>query len=113
MINGNFINRTIENHPVGGVRPTQQVTVKLVNRDSVNSSTVLVQGYFLNGTRTLYVLEVVSLTPMKLRREIILPILMHFNSFLQQVVQQQKVLKFQFGEKCVWTVSNSSSSCIG
>ncbi|KAA8745409.1 hypothetical protein [Paenibacillus sp. UASWS1643] len=53
----------IENRPVGGVRPTQQVTVNFVNRDSANSSSVLVQGYFLNGTRTLYVLEVVSLTP--------------------------------------------------
>jgi YVTN family beta-propeller protein len=53
----------IENRPVGGVRPTQQVTIKFVNRDSTNSSTVLVQGYYLNGTRTLYVLEVVSLIP--------------------------------------------------
>ncbi len=24
----------IENRPVGGIRPTQQVTVKIVNRDS-------------------------------------------------------------------------------
>lgn len=53
----------IENRPVGGVRPTQQVTVKMDNHDSVNSSSVLVQGYFLNGTRTLYVLEEVLLTP--------------------------------------------------
>jgi YVTN family beta-propeller protein len=53
----------IENRPAGGIRPTQQVTVKMTNSDSANSSTVLVQGYHLNGTRTLYVLEVVSLTP--------------------------------------------------
>ncbi|MDQ0874564.1 hypothetical protein QFZ77_003223 [Paenibacillus sp. V4I3] len=53
----------IENNPVDGVRPTQQVTIKMVNRDSVNSSTVLIQGYFLNGSRTLYVLEEVSLGP--------------------------------------------------
>lgn len=53
----------IENRPVGGIRPTQQVTVKMDNNDSTNSSTVLVQGYYLNGTRTLYVLETVLLTP--------------------------------------------------
>ncbi|MGM0875623.1 MAG: hypothetical protein ACQEWV_12655 [Bacillota bacterium] len=52
----------IENRPVGGVRPTQQVTVKFVNRDSANSSTVLIRGFHLNGTRTLYVLETVTLT---------------------------------------------------
>ncbi|MEK5493972.1 hypothetical protein MKZ24_25070 [Paenibacillus sp. FSL R7-0297] len=53
----------IENSPVSGVRQIQQVTVKIVNRDSVNSSTILIQGYFLNGLRTLYVLEEISLTP--------------------------------------------------
>ena len=53
----------IENRPAGGIRPTQQVTVNFVNQDSVDSSTVLVQGYYLNGIRTLYVLEEVFLTP--------------------------------------------------
>jgi hypothetical protein len=53
----------IENRPVGGVRPTQQVTIKMVNRDSANSSTVIIRGFHLNGTRTLYVLETVTLTP--------------------------------------------------
>ena len=53
----------IENRPVGGVRPSQQVTVKIDNHDSANSSSVLIQGYSLNGTRTLYVLESVSLAP--------------------------------------------------
>ena len=60
---GLFSTGPIENNPVSGVRPTQQVTIKMVNRDSVNTSTVLIQGYFLNGTRTLYVLEQVSLSP--------------------------------------------------
>ena len=54
---------SIENRPVGGFRATQQVTVKMTNSDSANFSTVLIQGYSLNGNRTLYVLEVVSLTP--------------------------------------------------
>lgn len=31
----------IENRPLGGVRHTQQVTAKFVNRDLTNSSTVL------------------------------------------------------------------------
>jgi hypothetical protein len=53
----------IENSPVSGVRPTQQVTIKLVNRDQVNSSTVLIQGYYLLETRALYVLEEVLLSP--------------------------------------------------
>ena len=53
----------IANNPVNGVRPTQQVLVKMDNRDSFDSSTVLIQGYYLNGTRTLYVLEQVMLSP--------------------------------------------------
>ncbi|AET60673.1 hypothetical protein ACWHAM_26190 [Paenibacillus terrae] len=53
----------IENSPVSGVRPIQQVTVKMVNRDVVNSSTILIQGYVLNGLRTLFVLEVIVLAP--------------------------------------------------
>lgn len=47
----------IENGAVSGIRPTQQVTVKIINRDAVNTSTVLIQGYMLDGTRTLYVSE--------------------------------------------------------
>ncbi|ASR47703.1 hypothetical protein B4V02_13975 [Paenibacillus kribbensis] len=53
----------IENSPVSGIRPIQQVTVKIINRDLVNSSIVLIQGYFLNGIRTLYVLEQMALAP--------------------------------------------------
>ncbi|WP_339299814.1 hypothetical protein MKY92_06665 [Paenibacillus sp. FSL R5-0623] len=53
----------IENNLSGGSRPTQQVTILIVNTDSVNSSNVLIEGYFLNGTRTLYVLQSVNLTP--------------------------------------------------
>jgi hypothetical protein len=51
----------IDNSAVSGVRPTQQVTVKIDNRDSVNFSTVLIE-------------------------KIILPILMHLNLFLQREV---------------------------
>ncbi|ALP34800.1 hypothetical protein ASL14_00030 [Paenibacillus sp. IHB B 3084] len=53
----------IENSPVSGARPIQQVTVKLINRDLVNSSIILIQGYFLNGLRTLYALEQIALAP--------------------------------------------------
>ena len=53
----------IENSLVNGVRSTQEVTIKFVNRDSVNTSTVLIQGYFLNGSRSLYVLEQIILAP--------------------------------------------------
>ncbi|RIW28056.1 hypothetical protein D3H55_22290 [Bacillus salacetis] len=53
----------IENNPVNGVRPTQQLLIKLINTSSTDASSVLIQGYFLNGTRTLYVLELVNLAP--------------------------------------------------
>ncbi|MEK4514803.1 hypothetical protein NSS64_06005 [Paenibacillus sp. FSL H8-0122] len=48
----------IENNPVGGVRPTQQVTVKIDNRSVDSASTVSIQGYYLSaGTRVMYVSE--------------------------------------------------------
>ena len=53
----------IENNPVSGVRPTQQVTIRLVSRAAVDSLTVSVQGYVLSTTRTLYVSEVISIAP--------------------------------------------------
>ncbi|KZZ84245.1 MULTISPECIES: hypothetical protein [Bacillaceae] len=53
----------IENNAVAGVRPTQLVTVKIANRDAVNSSTVLIQGFKLTSTRTLYVLDLISVAP--------------------------------------------------
>lgn len=53
----------IENSPVSGIRPIQQVTVKIINRDLVNSSIILIQGYFLNGLRTLNALEQIALAP--------------------------------------------------
>ena len=53
----------IENNPVSGIRPTQQVTIKIDNHDSINSSTVLIKGFVLNGTRTLYVSELFSVAP--------------------------------------------------
>ncbi len=52
----------IENNPVSGVRPTQQVTIRLVSR-AADSLTVSVQGYVLSTTRTLYVSEVISIAP--------------------------------------------------
>ena len=58
-----FSTGPIENNPVSGVRPTQQVTIKIDNKSSVDSSTVSIQGFALNGTRTLYVSELVSLAP--------------------------------------------------
>ncbi|HBS45022.1 MAG TPA: YVTN family beta-propeller repeat-containing protein, partial [Paenibacillus sp.] len=48
---------------VGGIRPTQHVTIKIDNRSDVISSTVLVLGYYMDGTRTLYVSELVNVMP--------------------------------------------------
>ncbi len=53
----------IENNPVSGIRPSTQVTVKIDNKSSVNSSTVTIQGFALDGSRTLYVLELFSVAP--------------------------------------------------
>lgn len=50
----------IENNPVNGSRPTTQVLVKIINTSAVSAATVMIQGYFLNGSRTLYVLEQVN-----------------------------------------------------
>ncbi|MGM0846611.1 MAG: hypothetical protein ACQEUT_16675 [Bacillota bacterium] len=50
----------IENNPVNGARPTTQVLVKLINTSDADPAAVLIQGYFLDGSRTLYVLEEVS-----------------------------------------------------
>ncbi|MDU0200924.1 hypothetical protein ACYEXS_33825 [Paenibacillus sp. MAH-36] len=53
----------IENNAISGMRPTQQVTILIDNSDTVNSATLIIQGYILNGTRTLYVLDVLDVFP--------------------------------------------------
>lgn len=53
----------IENNLVAGSRLTQSVTVKIDNNDPVNASNILIEGYVLNGTRTLYVLELITIDP--------------------------------------------------
>ncbi|OIJ18527.1 hypothetical protein BKP45_18965 [Anaerobacillus alkalidiazotrophicus] len=58
-----FSSGPIENNPVDGVRPTTQVTIKIVNNSSVNSSTVSIQGFALDGSRTLYVNELFGVAP--------------------------------------------------
>ncbi|XXM72454.1 hypothetical protein ACQ0QQ_00710 [Lysinibacillus sphaericus] len=51
----------IENPAVGGVRQVTQITVIADNRSSASASSVLIQGFILDGTRTLYVSELVNL----------------------------------------------------
>lgn len=58
-----FSTGPIENNPVLGVRPTQLVTIQIVNRAAVDVLVITIQGYSLGGTRTLYVSEVVELAP--------------------------------------------------
>lgn len=53
----------IDNSITMGNNLTQIITVKIVNTDSVNPSTVEIQGYYLDGTRTLYVSELFSVAP--------------------------------------------------
>ncbi len=53
----------IENNLVNGIRATQKLTIRFVNRNTVNPATVEVQGYRLDGARSIYVLELFSLSP--------------------------------------------------
>lgn len=53
----------VENNPVSGVRPTQSVTVRIVNRSSVSTAGLLLEGYYLDTLRNLYVSEVLSIAP--------------------------------------------------
>lgn len=55
----------IENNISGitGIRPTQFVTVKIDNRNATDVFTVLLLGYYLNGVRTLYVEEMLTVLP--------------------------------------------------
>jgi hypothetical protein len=58
-----FSTGPMDNDPVMGTRPTQIVTVKVVNRDSLNPYNLVIQGFILNGVRTMYVNELVNLAP--------------------------------------------------
>lgn len=53
----------IENNPVGGIRPTQQVTLKITNRAPADTGMVLIQGFYLDTMRNPYVLEEAELLP--------------------------------------------------
>jgi hypothetical protein len=53
----------IDNNPVSGVRSTQLVTVRIVNRSSVAAAGVVIEGYYLTTIRNLYVSEFLSLAP--------------------------------------------------
>lgn len=53
----------IENNAISGIRPTQQITVIMDNRNTINSATLLIQGYILTGTRSLYALESLEVFP--------------------------------------------------
>ncbi|WP_339797759.1 hypothetical protein MKY19_22430 [Paenibacillus sp. FSL R5-0744] len=47
----------ISNNLIGGVRPSSFVTIKIDNRNEADYSTILIEGFYLNGTRTIYVQE--------------------------------------------------------
>lgn len=65
-----FTTGPINNPSVSGSRSTQKVSVLIENSDSTNASTVLIEGYILNGSRILYVQEVFLLSPDQvIRRE--------------------------------------------
>ncbi|MFA9556957.1 hypothetical protein ACERII_06625 [Evansella sp. AB-rgal1] len=68
----------IENNLVNGVRPSQQVTIKIDNRNSANFSIVSILGFSLNASRTLYVQEVFSVAPNQVITE---DYLANFNGF--------------------------------
>lgn len=53
----------IDNSPVNGVRPTQTVSIKIENQNTVNAATILIQGYSLTTSRILYVSEQFTILP--------------------------------------------------
>ncbi|MBO7742872.1 hypothetical protein I8J29_01600 [Paenibacillus sp. MWE-103] len=53
----------IDNSPTAGLGISQQAAIHLVNRGASGAATVLIQGYYLTGSRTLYVLEQIVLAP--------------------------------------------------
>ncbi|WP_438432668.1 hypothetical protein [Gorillibacterium sp. sgz500922] len=53
----------IDNPPVGDARITTQLVVRLTNGHSDETVGVLIQGYTLGATSSLYVSEFVSLAP--------------------------------------------------
>ncbi|WP_339319167.1 hypothetical protein [Paenibacillus sp. FSL R10-2734] len=58
-----FSTGPIDNSPILGVRQTQIVTVKVVNRDSLNPYHLVIQGFLLDTSRTMYVNEMFNLAP--------------------------------------------------
>ncbi|RIW35619.1 hypothetical protein D3H55_06970 [Bacillus salacetis] len=54
----------IDNSPVNGARPSQQLTLQLVNRNAGSSSSVLIQGSHGTGMdRKTYILQTVDIPP--------------------------------------------------
>lgn len=58
-----FSTGPVDNQSEAEGRLAQLLTLKAVNRDSVNAGTVLIEGFIISGSRTLYVQELVSLSP--------------------------------------------------
>lgn len=53
----------IDNSPVLGVRPTKTVTIRIVNRSATENSTVVVHGFILGASRSMYVNELLDILP--------------------------------------------------
>lgn len=87
----------ISNPPVGGNRITRTVNIKIDNRDSVNSSTVQLQGYRLNGSRILYALETINVGPNQVITRTLTANFDAFNLFLLQAALPKPAHKYQFG----------------
>ena len=89
---------TIDNSLVGGVRQTQQVTIKIVNRDPVNFSIIALRGYILNGTETLYVNELFSVNPNQvITRNYTTTLISNSNLRLADLQKRKRV--YPFGER--------------
>lgn len=53
----------IDNSIVLGSRPTKIITVKIVNRNSIENTSVVIQGFILDVFRTIYVNELLDIAP--------------------------------------------------
>lgn len=53
----------IDNSPILDTRPTKTITVKIVNRSDIEISSVVIQGFILGVSRTIYVNELLDIAP--------------------------------------------------
>lgn len=82
-----------------GTRPTQRVTLKIDGRNITGFFDILILGYTLNGIRTLYVQEEISVAPPKWLPKFTMRTWMLLNSCSTRQEQQSPRRRYPYGAK--------------